>query len=85
MTREVRRWRRSALVWPERAFTLAEDDWTLVDEAGVRLARIFRLGTDDKGFWRWRVYRPGGMIHGGSAESGAEAKAIAEGLQDDEL
>ncbi len=33
------------------------DDWILVDEAGVHLARIFRLGDDDDGPWRWRVYR----------------------------
>ncbi len=42
-----RRW--SALVWSERAFTMADDDWTLVDEAGVRPACIFRLGVDDDG------------------------------------
>ncbi len=81
----MRQWRRSALVWSERAFTMADDDWTLVDEAGVHLARIFRLGVDDDGPWRWRVYRANGAVHGGCAESRADAKAIAEGPQDEGL
>ncbi len=49
MTKGNYRWRRSALVRLERAFTLADDDWTLVDEAGVRLARIFCPGVDNDG------------------------------------
>ena len=80
-----RRWRRSALVWQENVYTFAED-WTLIDENGNRLARIFNLGVDDAvegGTWRWRVYRDAAAaIYGGSAETGPDAKAICEGLQD---
>jgi hypothetical protein len=77
-----RRWKRSASVWPENALT-SKDDWTLVDESGRRCARIYDAGRDDGvevGNWRWRVYRPDGTVHGGSAESGAAAKKIAEEL-----
>ncbi len=77
--------KRSALVWSERAFTMANDDWALVDEAVAHLARIFRLGVDDDGPWRWRVYRANAAVHGGCAKSSKDAKAIAEGLQGEGL
>ncbi len=38
---------------------------------------------DDDGPWRWRVYRANGAVPGRCAESGKDAKAIAEGLQDE--
>ncbi len=61
--------KRSALVWSERAFTLVDDDWMLIDEAGIRLTRILRVGVADDGPWRWRVYRANGPGYIGSAES----------------
>lgn len=56
------------------------DDWTLVDaDSGDYLARIFDQGDADLlGSWRWWV-RPFYEIDNiGSAQSGAEAKRLAE-------
>jgi hypothetical protein len=47
------RWRRSEFVWRANA-RIGEDDWTLGDEAGRRLARLSHHGIDDgEGEWRW--------------------------------
>jgi hypothetical protein len=73
------RWCRSAHAWPDNAHT-GDDDWTLVDDDGARLARIFNAGRDDgvePGVWRWRVFRADGSAIGGSAETGPAAKAMA--------
>jgi hypothetical protein len=77
------RWRRSALVWPDSVATFGDDDWTLIGAAGERRGRIYNARRDDghePGDWRWRVYRANGIDVGGSAESGADAKKIVEGL-----
>jgi hypothetical protein len=74
------RWRRTRSVWPDEAH-ISEDDWTLVDDNGERLARIHDLGRDEgveEGNWRWRVFRPDGHIVGGSAVDGTAAKRECE-------
>ncbi len=81
MTTEAElRWQRSAVMWSEKRHTLSED-WVLIDDDGELLARIFDAGSDDgfePGTWRWRIYRRDRTTFGGSAESGNDAKKIAE-------
>ena len=36
---------------------LREDDWSLLDATGDRIAQLFNTGADDLiGAWRWRVW-----------------------------
>jgi hypothetical protein len=36
---------------------IRDDDWSLLDTTGDRIARLFNTGDDDLiGVWRWRVW-----------------------------
>jgi hypothetical protein len=73
-------WHGSRTVWPENAHTI-EEDWTLIDGDGEKLARIYDVGRDDgvnEGNWRWRIYRRDGIEIGGSANDGMTAKHECE-------
>ena len=55
------------------------DDWTLVNENGEHIARIFDLGDADLlGSWRWWVWPFHEIDNIGSAQTGPEAKRLAE-------
>jgi hypothetical protein len=59
---------------------LRQDDWTLLDQTGDRIAYLFNTGADDLiGALRWRVWLDHKM-HEGSARSGTEARETCERL-----
>ena len=59
--------------------TVHDEDFTLVDENGEHIARIFDLGDADLlGSWRWWVQPFHQIDNIGSAQTGAEAKHLAE-------
>ena len=73
------RWRRTQSL-DHQWKVLHPDDWTLVDaDSGEYLARIFDLGDADLlGSWRWWVWPFHEIDNIGCAQSGAEAKRLAE-------
>ena len=49
------KWRKNELVFPDTV--LRDDDWTLLDATGDRIAHLFNTGEDDLiGAWRWLVW-----------------------------
>ncbi|MFM8859617.1 MAG: hypothetical protein ACKOEW_05910 [Methylocystis sp.] len=49
------KWRKTELVFPDTV--LRQDDWTLLDATGDRIALLFYTGADDLiGTWCWRVW-----------------------------
>ena len=73
-----RRWRRTQSLqhsWQ----TVHDEDFTLVDEKGEHIARIFDLGDASLfGSWRWWIQPFYKIDSVGSAQTGAEAKNIVE-------
>jgi hypothetical protein len=70
------KWRKTKPVFPDTFFR--DDDWTLHDQTGDRIAHLFNTGADDLiGAWRWRVWLDHKM-HEGSAHSGIEARETCE-------
>jgi hypothetical protein len=65
-------------VFPDKV--LRQDDWTLLDQTGDRIAHLFNTGADDLiGALRWHVCLDHKM-HEGSARSGTEARETCERL-----
>jgi hypothetical protein len=57
-----------------------QDDWSLFDDSGDRIAQVFNTGDDDLiGSWRWRLWLDHKMQEG-SARSGTEARETYERL-----
>ncbi len=81
------RWRRSVSVLPQNAFASREDDWTLIDETGRPLARIYDSRYPDlEGTWRWRVYVDAAgreAVYASSCATGTEARQKWEALVPD--
>ena len=72
------KWRKTELVFPDTV--LRDDDWSLLDQKGDRIAHLFNTGEDDLiGAWRWRVWIEHKMQEG-SARNGTEARMICERL-----
>ena len=71
-------WRRTQSL-DHHGMTVHADDWTLVNEGGEHIARIFDLGDADLlGSWRWWVWPFHEIDNIGSAQTGAEAKQLVE-------
>ena len=72
------KWRKTELVFPDTV--LREDDWSLLDQKGDRIAHLFNTGANDLiGAWRWRIWIDHKMQEG-SAHSGTEARESYEML-----
>ena len=72
------KWRRTESIYPNTV--LRDDDWSLLDATGNRIAQLFNTGGDDLiGAWRWRVWLDH-RIREGSASSGTEARQTCERL-----
>ena len=57
-----------------------QDDWSLLNDSGDRIAHLFNIGEDDLiGSWRWRVWIEYKMQEG-SARTGTEARKTCERL-----
>jgi hypothetical protein len=57
-----------------------QDDWSLFDDSGDRIAQLFNTGEDDLiGSWSWRVWLDHKMQEG-SARTGTEARKTCERL-----
>lgn len=49
------KWRRTETIYPDTL--IRDDDWSLLDATGDRIAQLFNTGNDDLiGSWRWRVW-----------------------------
>jgi hypothetical protein len=73
-----RKWRKTELVFPDTV--LREDDWSLLDATGDRIAQLFNTCEDDFiGAWRWRVWLDH-KTQEGSAHNGTEARETCERL-----
>ncbi len=76
-----RNWRRTSFKRPDGRADVATDDWTLSDDAGRPLARIYRYlyGTNAG---RWLIAPDGTPFNAGSGFTAMEAKAreICEAL-----
>ena len=74
----TRKWRKTELVFPDTV--LREDDWSLLDATGDRIAQLFNTGADDLiGAWRWWVWLDHKMYEA-SAHNGTEARETCEKL-----
>lgn len=72
------KWLKTEALYPETL--IREDDWSLLDASGDRIAHLFNTGKDDMiGSWRWRVWIDHKMQEG-SAVSGKEARETCEGI-----
>ena len=72
------KWRKTELVFPDTV--LREDDWSLLDATGDRIAHLFNTCEDDLiGSQRWRVWLDHKMQEG-SAHNGTEARQTCERL-----
>ena len=72
------KWRRTESIYPNTL--IREDDWSLLDATGDRIAQLFNIGVDDLiGSWRWRVWLDHKMQEG-SAHNGTEARETCERL-----
>ena len=72
------KWRRTESIYPNTL--IRDDDWSLLDATGDRIAQLFNIGRDDLiGAWRWRVWLDH-RIREGSARTGTEARQICESL-----
>ena len=72
------KWRRTESIYPNTL--IREDDWSLLDATGDRIAQLFNTGGDDLiGSWRWRVWLDHKMQEG-SAHNGMEARQTCERL-----
>ncbi|MFM8859276.1 MAG: hypothetical protein ACKOEW_04160 [Methylocystis sp.] len=72
------KWRKPELVFP--GTDLRDDDWTLLDATGDRMAHLFNTGVDDLiGAWRWRVWLDHKM-HEGSVRTGTDPRERCERL-----
>jgi hypothetical protein len=72
------KWRRTETLYPETI--IRDDDWSLLDSTGDRIAQLFNTGEDDLiGSWRWRVWLDHKMQEG-SARTGTEARQTCERL-----
>jgi hypothetical protein len=70
------KWRKTELVFPDTV--LQQDDWTLLDQAGDRIAHLFNTCTDDLiGAWRWRAWLDHKMQEGSAAAQRRE-RLLAE-------
>jgi len=77
----TRKWRRTGLTRADGQ--LALDDWSLVDDNGRALARIYKTAggpRDSQWFWSVLVDAEGRPFNGGTGyePTGAEAKAACE-------
>jgi len=71
-----RKWRKTKLVFPDTI--LRQDDWTLLDATGDRIAHLFNTGKDDLiGAWRWRPWLDHKMYEV-SARNGTKARKTCE-------
>jgi len=49
------KWRRTEAKFSDAV--IRDDDWSLLDATGDRIAQLFNTGEDDLiGSWRWRVW-----------------------------
>jgi hypothetical protein len=72
------KWRRTETLYPETI--IRDDDWSLLDATGDRIAQLFNTGEDDLiGSWRWRVWIEHKMQEG-SSRTGKEARQTCERL-----
>ena len=72
------KWRRTEQIYPDTI--IRDDDWTLLNSTGDRIAQLFNTGKDDLiGSWRWRVWIEHKMQEG-SALTGTEARQTCERL-----
>jgi hypothetical protein len=72
------KWRRTETLYLETI--IRDDDWSLTNVFGDRIAHLFNTGADDLiGAWRWRVWLDHKMQEG-SARSGTEARQTCERL-----
>ena len=72
------KWRRTEQIYPDTI--IRDDDWTLLNSTGDRIAQLFNTGKDDLiGAWRWRVWIEHKMQEG-SALTGTEARQTCERL-----
>jgi hypothetical protein len=84
-TTTTRRWRRTSFRRLDGAVDIAPDDWTLEDDAGQPLGRIYlyRFGPQ-AGRWAWfvQVDAEGRPVNGGTgmAATGREAREAVEAL-----
>jgi hypothetical protein len=80
-----RNWRRTYFKRLDGSVDFAPDDWTLLDDSGRPLARIYHYSFGpNAGRWAWfvQVAPDGAPFNGGTgvAETGTEAREICERL-----
>jgi hypothetical protein len=85
MSETTRNWRRTAFNRLDGSVEAAPEDWSLLDDAGQPLARIYRYAfVPNAGRWSWFVLvAPDGTpANGGtgSAATGTEAREAVERL-----